>query len=336
MKRIGYLFDEIIDMDNLRLADRKARKGKGHTKGVRQFDKDPERLLNELQQMLIRGEYRTSKYHVFKIYDPKERDIYRLPYYPDRIVHHAILNVLEPIYMRQFTRDTYSCIKGRGIHACAKAVKKMLKDIDGTKYCLKLDVRKYYPNIDHETLKVMHKRIIKDQRVLSMLDEIIDSTEGGKGIPIGNYLSQFFANFYLSVFDHWMKETLRVKYYVRYADDIVVFASNKEYLHRIFEAVSAKLSELKLEVKGNWQIFPIDKRGLDFVGYVFYHTHVKLRKGTKQNLARTLARLNRRGKRVTERYYRMTLAAWWGWLKYCDSRHLVKVLSRKSTYSVTF
>lgn len=323
-------------MDNLRLADRKARKGKGHTKGVRQFDKDPERLLDELQQMLVRGEYRTSKYHIFKIYDPKERDIYRLPYYPDRIVHHAILNVLEPVYMRQFTHDTYSCIKGRGLHACAKAVKKMLKDTDGTRYCLKLDIRKYYPNIDHEMLKAMHRRIIKDERVLCMLDEIIDSTEGEKGIPIGNYLSQFFANFYLTPFDHWIKENRHIKHYARYADDIVVFSSTKEELHKILGEIRDYFATLKLEIKDNYQIYPTDVRGVDFVGYVFRHDYTLLRKCIKQRFAKRIKSLNRLGRHISEKAYRTDVAPWWGWLKYADCIHLLRVLSVGAEYKIEF
>src|SRR5690606_15310200 len=146
----------------------------------------------------------------FKVFEPKERLVYRLPYFPDRITHHAIMNVLEPIFVANLTTDTYSCIKGRGIHACANAVKKALKDVPSTKYCLKLDITKFYPSVDHEILKALLRRKFKDQDLLELLDEIIDSAPG---LPIGNYLSQYLANFYLSYFDHWIKEKKRVKYY---------------------------------------------------------------------------------------------------------------------------
>lgn len=139
---------------------------------------------------------------------------------------------MEPIWVSTFITQTYSCIKGRGIHKLAKDVKKVLrKDKEGTKYCLKLDVRKFYPSIDHNILKYdVLRGKVKDKRLLAMLDEIVDSADG---VPIGNYLSQFFANLYLSYFDHWIKEEVRVKYYFRYADDIVVLSDSKEELRKV-------------------------------------------------------------------------------------------------------
>jgi RNA-directed DNA polymerase len=128
---------------------------------------------------------------------------YRLPYFPDRITHHAVMNILEPIFMQLFTSDTYSCIKKRGIHAAALAVKKALRNEPATRYCLKLDIKKFYPNIDHQVLKHLLRRKFKDEDLLWLLDEIIDSAPG---LPIGNYLSQYFANFYLTYFDHWIKK----------------------------------------------------------------------------------------------------------------------------------
>lgn len=337
MKRYGNLYDKVIAMDNLRVAEAKARKGKGGSVGVRDFDKDPERLMEQLHETLMAGAYRTSPYFIFKVFEPKERDIYRLPYYPDRITQHAIMNIMEPIYCRQFTRDTYSCIKGRGIHSCAIAVKAMLRrDPEGTAYCLKTDIRKFYPSIDHAKLKAMHRKILKDQRLLAMLDEIIDSTEGGKGIPIGNYLSQFFANFYLSPFDHWMKEERRVRHYARYADDMVVFAKTKGELHELLAAMREKLGEYSLDIKGDYQIFPTDVRGVDFVGYRFYPTHTLMRKSIKKNLAKKVALLNRKGHGISEREYRQAIAPWWGWAKHCDSKNLIKKLSKGSTYEIEF
>lgn len=211
MKRYGNLYDKICDMDNLILAEKNARKGKTNTYGVRQFDKNREENLKALQKMLQEETYKTSEYKTMTIYEPKERIIYRLPYYPDRIVHHAIMNILEPIWVKNFTTDAYANIKGRGIHSCAENLKQALnKDPEGTRYCLKLDIRKYYPSVDHELLKIEVRRTIKDQRLLRLLDGIIDSE---KGLPIGNYLSQYFANVFLSRFDHRMKEVHKADYY---------------------------------------------------------------------------------------------------------------------------
>lgn len=335
MKRIGNIFDEVISLENLRLADEKARKGKLKSYGVRVHDKNREANLLALRESLKNGTFKTSKYHIFTIYEPKERLIYRLPYYPDRILHHAIMNVLEPIWVSVFNKNTYSCIKNRGIHKCAKDVKQALKqDPDGTRYCLKIDVRKFYPSINHEILKKVVRRKIKDGRLLALLDEIIDSTDG---VPIGNYLSQYFANLFLAYFDHWLKEEKRVKYYWRYADDIVILAPNKEFLHNLLHEIRAYLRDnLKLAVKRNYQVFPVDSRGIDFLGYVFYHSHTLLRKAIKQKLCRRVAKLNKRKIAPTKEYYKQQICSWWGWCKYCDSINLVNKLSKQFPYEIKF
>lgn len=314
MKRLNNLYPSIFSIDNLILAEAKARKGKSKQYGVKIHDQNRESNILALHDSLKNKTYTTSEYTTFKIKEPKEREIFRLPFYPDRIAHHAIMNVMKPIFVSTFTRDTYSCIEGRGIKGAADAVKEALKDVPGTKFCLKLDIRKFYRSIDHNVLKALLRKKIKDKDLLWVLDEIIDSADG---IPIGNYLSQYFANFYLTYFDHWIKQDKRVKYYFRYADDIVILSDSKEFLHQLLADIKKYLSEnLKLEVKGNYQIFWVKIRGIDFVGYVFFHTHVLLRKGIKKNYARML-------------YYRpnkVSISSYHGWLKHCNSKHLNKKL----------
>ena len=177
------------------LADDKARKGKGNQYGIKVHDKNREANLQALHKMLRDKTYKTSPYDVFTVFETKEREVYRLPYFPDRIAHHAIMNIMEPVFVSVFTADTYSCIKGKGIHAASYSLRKALKDVQGTQYCLKLDIKKFYPSIDHWTLKTLLIRKIKDKDLLWLLFEIIDSA---KGVPIGNYLSQYFANYYLT------------------------------------------------------------------------------------------------------------------------------------------
>lgn len=334
MKRIGNIFDQVISLENLRLADEKARKGKLRSYGVMVHDKNREANLLSLHESLKNGTFRTSKYHIFTIYEPKERKIYRLPYFPDRILHHALMNILEPIWVSVFNKNTYSCIKNRGIHKCAKDVKWALKhDPDGTRYCLKIDVRKFYPSINHELLKQVVRRKIKDNRLLALLDEIIDSTDG---VPIGNYLSQYFANLFLAYFDHWLKEEKRVKYYWRYADDIVILAHDKDSLHALLHEIRAYLQGLKLKVKRNYQVFPVDARGIDFLGYVFYHSHTLLRKSIKQRLCRRVAKLNKRKIVPTKEAYKQQICSWWGWCKYCNSINLMNKLSKSFPYEIKF
>lgn len=319
MKRLNNLYQQIISIENLQLADSKARKGKAGQYGVQMHDRNRDDNIIRLHEMLRDKTYSTSPYSRFTIQDPKEREIFKLPYYPDRIVHHAVMNILERVFTSVFTADTYSCIKGRGIHAAANAVRKALKDVPGTQYCLKLDVKKFYPNIDHAILKQLLRRKLKDQDLLWLLDGIIDSAEG---VPIGNYLSQYFANFYLTYFDHWLKEVKRVKYYYRYADDIVILADNKPCLHQLRADITQYLKDqLKLSVKENYQVFPVAARSIDFVGYRFYHTHTLLRKSIKKRFARMLAN------NPNEK----SIASYNGWAMHCDSRNLLKKLLANGT-----
>lgn len=323
MKRVGNLYNKIIDIDNLRLADEKARKGKVKSYGVILHDKNKDNNILLLHKKLKNKEYKTSKYNVFKIYKPKERDIYQLPYYPDRIVHHAVMNILEPIWVSMFTADTFSCIKGRGIHGCWKKVKKALKDEENTKYCLKVDIKKYYPTINHEILKSLIRKKIKCNDTLELLDEIIDSAQG---IPIGNYLSQYFANIYLTYFDHYVKEKMKVKYYFRYADDMVFLHQDKKELRKIYKEINTYLKdELKLEIKHNYQIFPTQIRGIDFVGYVFRNSHILIRKSIKQNFCRKIAKLKKR--KLNNKEFKQGIAAWLGWCKYSNSINLLNKIA---------
>ena len=243
MRRHNNLFDKIISVENLRRADEKARKGKTNSYGVKVHDKNREDNILKLHQALKNGTFRTSEYTIFKIYEPKERDIYRLPYYPDRIVHHAIMNIMEPIWTSIFTNDTCACIKKRGLKGAFERMKKYRKDIEGTQYCLKIDIKKFYPSIDHGKMKWIIRKKIKDERLLQLLDGIIDSADG---VPIGNYLSQYFANLFFAYFDHYVKEVLKVKYYVRYADDMVFLTSSKEELIEILKQTKDYMGSLQL------------------------------------------------------------------------------------------
>lgn len=314
MKRINNIYQQICSIENLRLADKKARKGKHHQYGVKIFDRNSETNLLLLNESLLNRTFKTSQYTTFTVYEPKERIVYRLPYFPDRIVHHAVMVHLEGIFVSTFTADTYSCIKGKGIHAASFGLRKALKNEAETTYCLKLDIKKFYPNIDHDILKQLLRRKIKDKDLLWLLDEIIDSATG---LPIGNYLSQYFANFYLTYFDHWIKEVKKWKYYFRYADDIVLLSPNKESLHQLLAEIREYFDkELKLIIKQNYQVFPVAARGIDFCGYVHFHEYVHIRKSIKQNFARKLKK----------RKDSAVIASYKGWLQHADCKHLSKKL----------
>lgn len=325
MKRYNNLFDKIVSLDNLYEADKRARIQKSHRPEVMLFDKNKDKLLLDLQRKLINGEYETSEYYVFKIYEPKEREIFKLPYYPDRIVHHAIMNIMEPIWVSAFVKGTYSCIRKRGIHKALKDVKFALKDEVNTQYCLKLDIRKFYPSIDHDILKTIIRKKIKDKRLLSLLDEIIESAQG---VPIGNYLSQFFANLYLTYLDHWIKEQKKVRYYFRYADDIVILGGDKQQLRDLFYDIQDYLNnKLKLNFKDNWQIFKVDSRGIDFVGYRVFHTHTLLRKRIKKRFCKKINKLNKK-QNLDKDTYKQKICSYIGWIKYCNGRNLLNKMSK--------
>lgn len=320
MKRYNNLFDKIVTLENLYLADKKARRNKGRRKDIQEFDKDRENLLTKLRDDLINENYVTSEYDTFIIREPKERLIFKLPYYPDRIVHHAIMNVLEPIWRSIFINNTYSCIKKRGIHKALRDVRSALKDKQNTVYCLKLDVKKFYPSINHEVLKTIVRKKIKDEKLLRLLDGIIDSVDG---VPIGNYLSQFFANLYLTYFDHWIKERKNVKYYFRYADDIVILHSDKTYLWQLLNEIRDYFDNLKLEIKKNYQVFRVEDRSISFVGYNIYHDYVLIRKNIKYKMCKKTSVLNKLI-HLSFDEYRQQVCSRIGWIKHCDGINLLK------------
>ena len=342
MKRYGNLFERIVDINNIVRAHLNARRHKTRYKEVRRVDRDVLGYCTKIRQMLIDKTYTTSEYHIFEIEDNgKHREIAELPYYPDRIIQWAIMQVLEEPLMKHFIPTTYAAMSGkkkrnkkfkkriseRGPHAALAKLQEYAEDKDNTRYCLKMDVKKFFPNIDKAILKSLLRRKFKDKDLLWLLDDIVDSYDKGnrKGIPIGSFTSQYFGNFYLSYLDHWAKEQKRVKYYLRYMDDIVILSGDKEYLHRLRDEIAEYLaSNLKLTIKENWQVFPSAVRGIDFVGYRYFGEFTLLRNNTKKRLKKAAKRLRRkteRGKRLNLSD-RSTLGSYNGILKWCDSTRL--------------
>ncbi len=265
MKRQKNLIQQIADIQNLHLAYYKAAKKKRLSKEVILFNENYEKNLEDLRKSLLSGTYTHGKYRQFTITDPKQRIISAAPF-SDRIVHHAIMNVLEPIFERQFIYHTYACRKGKGTHSAARYALKMAQS---SKCFLKLDMKKYFDTIDHGVLKSLLIRIIKDKKCLNLLFNIIDSfsNDGNKkGLPIGNLTSQFFANYYLSPLDHFVLEKLNPSGYVRYMDDIAVFASSRQELKRIFVQIE-KFSREKLFLTLKTPVFGLCKDGLPFLGW---------------------------------------------------------------------
>lgn len=360
------LFNSICSMDNLYRAYQNAKSGKGWYKEVKQIEKRPFYYLAGLQYMLKNHLFKTSDYEIFILNEgKKKRDVYKLPFFPDRIAQWAILQVIEPFLLANMTADTYSAIPGKGIqpivddlrgHYKTKIIdgkKKsvwvpsiLLTDEENTRYCYKIDLHHYYQSINHEVLKQKFRKVFKDPELLWLLDEITDSintateedlielslsgeieVDPNTGIPIGNYMSQYSGNFYLSSFDHWVKEELHTKHNYRYMDDVVIFSSSKEELHEIHKKVTAYLRDyLHLNIKGNYQIFPTKVRGVDFVGYRFFGEYTLLRKSTAINFKRKM----RACRKKMENNIPPTYSEWCsfnsykGWLGNCDSYRLSK------------
>jgi len=355
------LFNSICSMDNLYRAYQNAKSGKGWYKEVKQIEKRPFYYLAGLQYMLKNHLFKTSEYEIFILNEgKKKRDVYKLPFFPDRIAQWAILQVIEPFLVANMTADTYSAIPGKGIQPIVNDLRGyyktkrvdgkkksvwvpsiLLSDEENTRYCYKID-----QSINHEVLKQKFRKVFKDPELLWLLDEIADSintateedlielslsgeieVDPNTGIPIGNYMSQYSGNFYLSSFDHWVKEELHVKHYYRYMDDVVIFASSKEELHEIHRKVTAYTRDyLHLNIKGNYQIFPTKVRGVDFVGYRFFGEYTLLRKSTAINFKRKM----RACRKKMENNIPPTYSEWCsfnsykGWLGNCDSYRLSK------------
>lgn len=280
MKRVGNLFEKILDDGLIHAAICCAGQGKGKRENVKRVMADIPGHVQKIRDMLINDTYTPAPYHVFERYDlhnKKTRKIQRPEFFPDQVVHWLIVLACQKVFM--LGMDYWCCgsVPNRGIKRGYEGVRKWLRDDKkNTKYCLKMDVRKYYDSVPHDKLMNIVYRKIKDPRMISLIKKIVDTTE--VGIPIGNYTSQWFANLFLEGLDHYIREKLKVKHYVRYIDDMVLFGNNKKELHKVRKLIEKYLKdELGLELKDNWQVFKTDSRGVDFLGFVFFRTHIRLR-----------------------------------------------------------
>lgn len=316
MKIYKHLSEQILTIENFRLAYKNATRGKRHYREVREIDKNPEEYLQKLLKEIQNEEYRVSEYTIFQLFSgQKWREVYKLPM-KDRIVQHAIMNVCESVFRESFILDTYSSIRTRGLHLGLKRLKHALKDEEYL-YCLKLDVHKCYPSLDKEILKKKLNRKFNDKKLQWLFGIIIDSCD--KGIPIGNYTSQYFNNFYFNDFDHWLKEVKKVKYYFRYCDDMVILGKTKEELHALLKEINIKMSELHVELKSNYQIFPIENRGIDFLGYITKKKYTIVRKHTKVRFINKITAMNFDD--VTDKNLNV-LGSYWGVFCHANCRHL--------------
>ncbi len=303
MKGHGNLWQNVISFSALLHAAEQACKGKRFRPAVASFHFDQERALWQLHEQLSTKTYRPGAYRSFFIYQPKKRQISAAPY-RDRVVHHALVNVLGPIYERTFIADSYACRKGKGTHASVIRCQQFARRF---RYVLKADIQKFFPSLDHEILKSLIARKIKDPDVRWLVGQIIDhsnlqeeirtcfpgddlftASNRRRGIPIGNQTSQFFANVYLDSLDHFVKDRLGIKGYVRYVDDFLVFSDDKSHLSEVRDQIRDFLVGLRLRLHSTKNvIFPV-KEGIRFLGYRVFPTHRLL---PKENVWRFLRRV---------------------------------------------
>jgi len=303
MKRYGHLFPQIITFDNLLAAAQQAQKGKRYRENILSFNYNLENELYQLQKKLASKSYQPGAYKTFEIKEPKARLISVAPY-RDRVVHHALCNIIIPIFERTFVAESYANRIGFGTH---RALHRFVKYARCSRYVLQCDIQKYFPSIDHEILKSLVRRKIKCPDTLWLIDTIIDNSneqipsiaffpgddlftphQRRRGLPIGNLTSQFFANVYLNGFDHFVKEKLKISKYVRYVDDFALFLDNVEILKEARFAIEDYLATHRLKIHPVKSQLFATKQGCNFLGFRVLPTHIRVR---RENLRRAKRRL---------------------------------------------
>jgi len=318
VKSYKHLFERVSSFDNLHAAARAAWKGKRGKAPAAAFFSRFEDEIVALREELLSGSYRPGSYQYFTVREPKERRVAAAPF-RDRVLHHALVRVLEPIFENRFIEDSFACRKGRGTHAAMRRAQHFAKRY---RYALKCDIRKYFPSIDHAVLLSQLGRVVADRRLLDLIGRILEShcdareqvwepggdlfsvVERRRGVPIGNHTSQFFANIYLNDLDHFVKHDLRVRGYARYVDDFLLFGDDRAELKRLGREVRGKVEELQLRMNPDKYRLVHTNMGVDFVGFVvFPDGRRRIRSSSARRFERRLRRLRweaSRGERTWE------------------------------------
>lgn len=318
-------FEKIISIDNLLEAWREFEKGKRNRKDVQEFSLHLMDNILSLHNDLLNHTYKHSGYQAFKINDPKPRDIHKAEV-RDRLLHHAIYKILYPFFDKTFINDSYSCRLNKGTHKAVDRFNYFVRKVSNNNNCecwiLKSDIRKFFASIDHRILLNILAEYIPDQNILWLLGKIVFSfnTKSGVGLPLGNLTSQLFVNIYMNKFDQFIRHKLKVKKYIRYADDFVIIDSNLEYLKNIVNLTGHFLNtKLSLELHPQKTEIRKFRQGIDFLGYVVFPYYRILRTKTKKRMFRKIkenkARLNQG--LITKESFNQSLQSYYGLLKHC-------------------
>jgi retron-type reverse transcriptase len=337
MKSYKYLFEKLISYENLSAAIEKSSLGKKERREVKRVLDHKDEHIKRLQDLLINQKLRIRKHEAIKINDgitAKVRLIIKPDYVYEQILHHAIVQVLTPIFMRSMY--VYSCgsLPGRGgLYGKRYLAKYIRENPTKIKYVAKGDITKFFQTVNIELVKDKFRKIIHDEKFLQVLFLVLDSNiatyqgqEINMGLPIGYYLSQWIANWFLQDFDYFIKQKLKIKCYIRYVDDFVLLSPNKKELHKALAAISEYLNNLDLRLKPNYQVFKlayVDKSGkergrpIDFMGYKFYRDRTILRRGIMLRAVRKALKIS---KKTNLNWYECTqLLCYLGWFKYTDT-----------------
>lgn len=315
-------YDSIISLENLLLSWQEFLKGKRKRKDVAKFSINFTDNILSLHKDLKEKIYKHGSYQAFKINDPKPRDIHKASV-RDRIVHHAIYKILYPYFERKFIFDSYSCRDKKGTHKAINRLRYYARKVSGnhakTIWVLKCDIKKFFATIDHEILKNILAKYIKDKDSLWLLKQIVYSFRTKSaidiGLPLGNVTSQLLVNVYMNEFDQFVKRNLKIKYYLRYADDFVILSRTKSYLFHLIPQISKYLEDkLKLSLHQNKVCIKTFASGIDFLGWVNFPYHRVLRTSTKRRMFR----------RLKKSYSKESVASYLGLLKHGNTYKLVK------------
>ena len=328
MRREGYIIKEIVDYSNMAESFNQVLRGKKRKRcrQGRYLLAHREEVIQELTKQIADGSFRVSGYHEREIIEGGKLRRIQILSMKDRIAVHAIMAVVDKHMKKRFIRTTSASIEGRGMHDLMKYIRQDLKDDpEGTKYCYKFDISKFYDNVKPDFVMYCVRRLFKDKTLISLLDSFVRMMP--EGISIGLRSSQGLGNLLLSVYlDHYLKDRFGVRHFYRYCDDGVILGGTKSELWQVRDTIHGLLQQIDLKVKANERVFPVDE-GIDFLGYVIYPDHVRLRKRIKQKFARKMHEVKSRKRR------RVLIASFYGMAKHANCNRLFNKLTGKEMKS---
>ena len=315
MKSYKNLYEQCISDDNIRKAISKATLGKRHKKNAKELYENMEKYIDSFKDL---SKYNCKKYETRFIYDgiSKKQSEIMVPDLYDQVTHHMIIQTLEPILLKGVYEHAYGSIPGRSVHDAKRTLSKWIqKDPLNTKYVLKCDIKKFFQTIPHNKIKLHFCEIIKDKKMLNIINSIIDVNRFNYhiGLPLGFYTSQWFSMWYLKDFDHFVKERLNIKHYMRYMDDIVILSDTKEELIYALRVIKKCLNYYGLKLNEKTQIFPLSSRPIDFMGYKFYPNRTTLRKKLLYKIRRKVNKIKKKDTPTIHDYRQMI--SYMGWIK---------------------